>query len=85
MIFQRLQAWQDKNDVSDAELARRVGVAQSTIYRAKRGQRDLHMRFKLKIQEITGIAPSEFADFLAQVVQAQAKPQKKSARAEAAA
>ena len=76
MIFQKLQAWQDKNGVSDSELARRISVHQTAISRAKRGLRVLGMEHQLAIQKITKIPPAEWADFYAQTIELR-KPKKK--------
>lgn len=92
MIFQKLQAWQDAENVNDEALASRVSgllnrrVNRTTIYRAKRGQRVLGMDLQLALQKITKIPPSEWADFYAQTVhlrgEGSRKAQKKSPAAE---
>ena len=88
MVFQKLQAWLDREGCTDSELARRIGVHQTAISRAKRGLRVLGMEHQLAIQKVTGIPPSEWADFYAQTVDLRrskaSKPQKKRS-AEAAA
>jgi transcriptional regulator with XRE-family HTH domain len=90
VVFQKLQAWQDSEDgKTDAELADAIDVNPSTIWRAKRGLRVLGMEHQLALQKITGIPPSEWADFYAQTVALRRKPSgptlKKSPVAEEAA
>ena len=69
VVFQKLQRWQDSEDgQTDAELAKALGVNHTTIWRAKRGLRVLGMPHQIALQKITGIAPSEWADFYAQTV-----------------
>lgn len=94
-LFQKLQAWQDEHEVSDQELADKLSagaprpVHRTTISRAKRGLRMLGMDLQLKLQKITKIPPSEWADFYAQTVHlrgaAAARGQKKRQPAEAEA
>ena len=94
MVFQKLQAWQDAEDVNDDELARRVSkglgrdIHRTTISRAKRGLRVLGMDIQLELQKHTKIPPAEWADFYAQTVHLRPKTggraQKKSLAAEGA-
>jgi transcriptional regulator with XRE-family HTH domain len=77
-MFQKLQAWQDANGVDDKELAQRVGVDRSTIYRAKRGQRVISIDTQLRIQKHTKIPPTDWTEFYAQIAATRARPQKKS-------
>lgn len=82
MLFQKLQAWQDRTETDDAALADLVGVDRSTIYRGKRAQRELRTETLLAIQRVTGIPPAEWAEFYAQAFAMRAtrpaKRQKKS-------
>lgn len=66
-MLQKLQQWQTKNKVSDAALAKKVGVHQTAISRAKRGLRILGMEHQLKVQEITDneVLPVDWAQFYA--------------------
>lgn len=84
-VFQKLQAWQDGDEgLPDAALAAKIKVNPTTIWRAKRGLRVLGMDHQLALQKITGIPPSEWAEFFAQTVhlrpKAGASAQKKSPR-----
>lgn len=90
MVFQKLQTWQADNGVSDTELARRVGVHQSAISRAKRGLRVLGMEHQLAIQTITKkVSPADWADFYAETMHLRPKTRastpKKSLRPSVAA
>lgn len=89
MVFQKLQAWQDREGVSNTALAEKVGLHQTAISRAKRGLRVLGMEHQLALQKITGIPPAEWAEFYAQSVhlrgEAASGAQKKSLGVEAAA
>lgn len=74
-VFQRLQRWQDGDGgMTDAQLADALKVNPSTIWRAKRGLRVLSMHHQVALQEITKIAPSEWADFYAQTVDLRPAP-----------
>lgn len=84
VVFQKLQAWQDANGVTDSALALKIGVHQSAISRAKRGLRVLSMKHQLALQPITKIPPAEWADFFAQTMHLR-EPQKKSVLAEVSA
>lgn len=87
-VFQKLQRWQDKEGVSDDELAKMASrglgrdLHRTTVSRAKRGLRTLGMDIQLELQKHTKIPPSDWADFFAQTVHLRpkksAKPQKKS-------
>lgn len=83
VVFQKLHAWQADNSVSDSELARRIGIHQTTISRAKRGLRVLDMEHQLAIQAITKVvSPADWAEFFAQTVHLRPKktpPVKKNA------
>lgn len=73
-VFQSLQKWQSKNQVTDEELAVEVSkilkrdIHRTTVSRAKRGLRVLGMDIQLAIQKHTGIPPSDWADFYAETV-----------------
>lgn len=84
VVFQKLQRWQDANNVTDSALAAKIGVHQTAISRAKRGRRVLGMEHQLALQVITKIAPADWAEFYAQTVAMRGKAQKKSAEAEPA-
>lgn len=81
-VFQKLQRWQDSHGVTDSALAAKIGVHQTAISRAKRGKRVLGMEHQLALQQITKIAPADWAEFYAQTVTLRGKAQKKSALAE---
>lgn len=84
-VFQKLQVWQDREGVSDAELAGMLKLHQTAIWRAKRGLRVLNMESQLEIQQITkAVSPADWAEWFAQTVHLRpsarsAKAQKKSA------
>lgn len=89
VTFQKLQKWQDSGEGrSDADLAKKLGVNPTTIWRAKRGLRVLSMPHQIALQAITKIPPSDWADFFAQTVHLRptksASSQKKSPVAEGA-
>lgn len=69
MVFQKLQQWQAEKGVSDTKLAEDIGVHQTAISRAKRGERVLGMDHQLAIQRVTKtVSPADWADFYAQTV-----------------
>lgn len=88
-VFQKLQAWQDRENYTDTKLAEKIGVHQTAISRAKRGLRVLGIEHQLALQKITGIPPAEWADWFAQTVHLRPKTsgaaQKKSPRLSVAA
>lgn len=87
VIFQKLQAWQDEKGFSDSRLADEIGVNPTTIWRAKRGLRVLGMEHQLRLQKVTKIPPTAWAEFFAQTVHLRPKKidaQKKSLAAEGA-
>lgn len=66
-FFQRLQDWQDLKGMKDGPLADMLGCDRSGISRAKRGIHALKMRHKLALEALSGIKPSEWAEFEAEV------------------
>lgn len=74
IVFQRLQAWQDREGVNDDALAERISkglgrrIHRTTIWRAKRGLRVLGMDIQLELQKHTKISPAEWAEFYAQTI-----------------
>lgn len=78
-FFQRLQDWQDLKGIKDGPLAEQIGCSRSGLSRAKRGIHALKMRHKLALETISGIKPSEWAEFEAEVEARRVKkPRKKS-------
>jgi len=49
-----LKEWQHQNNITDTELARRVGVHQSTVCHYHAGRRRPSPEVALKIEEVTG-------------------------------
>lgn len=64
-IFDRLEEWQRLSRKSDAALGELIGVSRWKIMRAKRGVHVLPMADQLALERITGITPSEWAEFYA--------------------
>jgi hypothetical protein len=72
-IFQRLQDWQDLKGIKDGELAEKIGCGRSVLSRAKRGIHALKMKHQIALEELTGIKPSEWADFYADLAKEKAE------------
>lgn len=51
--MEKLTAWQDKQGVTDAELARRVGITGSRLCRIKQGNRPLPPHIAWRIVAVT--------------------------------
>lgn len=67
-LFQRLQDWQDLKGFTDTKLAEKIGCGRSVLSRAKRGIHVLKMKHQLALEELTGIRPSEWAEFYAETI-----------------
>ena len=67
VVFQRLQDWQDLKRINDSALADMIGCHRSVLSRAKRGIHALKMRHQIAIESLSGIRPSEWAEFYAAV------------------
>lgn len=75
-LFQRLQDWQTALGKSDEEVAGLIRISRSKLSRAKRGLQPLPMADQLALEKISGIKPTDWAEFYAGVVASQ--PQKKN-------
>jgi hypothetical protein len=71
-VFDSLVNWQAAHKVSDAELARRCGIAHTTISRAKATGR-CDIKIKLQIEQETGgaVRPEDWARFEAERAKSQ--------------
>jgi len=65
MVFAKLRDWQHRHDVRDVALAKRAGMAHTTLGRAKRGKIILGVEKMIAIQAATDgeITPNDWAEF----------------------
>lgn len=82
-LFQPLQDWQDARGVKDGELASDALCDVTTLQRAKRGDLKISMRLQIRLRRITGIRPSQWADFFEETepLRAAKRPIEEGARA----
>lgn len=57
---ERLKYYRELNDMSQTELAEKIGVASSTIRRYERGLREPNQTTIIKLAECLNVAPSDF-------------------------
>lgn len=61
-----LKAWRDGREISQAEAGNLLGVDEMTVSRWERGNHLPRKSQWLKIEEVTGISPSELVGFIQQ-------------------